>query len=67
MGNTCCQKSNEDFNLKTLEATGRDREKGKIIDKDNFPHDSDSGFKNIKNTNRTKDIKPISTGSFIEE
>ncbi len=67
MGNTCCQKSNEDFNLKTLEADDRKRNKDKIYNKDNYPHDSDSGFKSIKNNDRTKDMKPITTGSFIEE
>ena len=62
MGNDCCQKLENEPVLKTLEDNNKDDEHSK----DKFPHDSDSGFKSIRNKEKNH-MKPFSSGNIIEE
>ena len=62
MGNNCCQKPGDEPVLKTLESNDKDDR----YNNDKYPHDSDSGFKNIKNKDKNH-IKPFSNGNIIEE
>ena len=63
MGNTCCQKPEEQFVMTTME----DNKKEEEIKMDKYPHDSDSAFKSLKKGEKKFEIKPLPTDNIIEE
>jgi len=63
MGNTCCQKPEEQFVLNTTEGNKIEEE----IKMDKYPHDSDSAFKSLKKGEKKFEIKPLPTENIIEE
>ena len=62
MGNTCCQKPEEELALNTADT---DRTEEEII-KDKYPHDSDPAFKRLKKKEKYQ-IKQLSSDNIIEE
>ncbi len=64
MGNTCCQKPEEQFVMTTMEDNKKEEEEIKM---DKYPHDSDSAFKSLKKGEKKFEIKPLSTDNIIEE
>ena len=62
MGNTCCQKPEEEMVLNIADA---DRTEEEII-KDKYPHGSDLAFKRLKKGEKYQ-IKPLSSDNIVEE
>ena len=62
MGNFCCKKPEND-QLNTIVS---EREEN-VIQKDNYPHDSDPAFKNLRKREKSMNSKPLSTENMIEE